>query len=258
MQGPYCYSFDRVADEYEATRFLPSEIADALARLVTASLSPATWLLDAGVGTGRIGRALARHHERTIGVDIARAMLARMVDAAPPYRVQADLRALPFADNTFHGVLSVHVFHLIYHWQQALAEMWRVLAPGGTLFIGFEERSRTVVREHYLHAAATRHVLPTRVGASSHQLAQTLEAWGATVERQQPEQLYWEHDISIATTLSMLSRRTYSLLWEIPEPIHQEMLKATTAWALTEFGDLDATETTQNQLVLYRVFKPTT
>ena len=49
--------------------------------------------------------------------------------------VQGDSQRLPFASNTFDVVTSSHSFHHYPHQDQAVAEMHRVLRPGGRLMI---------------------------------------------------------------------------------------------------------------------------
>jgi SAM-dependent methyltransferase len=92
-------------------------------------------VLDAGCGTGYNLLELARLG-RASGIDLAPEALAfcrqRGVRAA-----RAGLLALPFADGTFDAVTS---FDVIYHaWvpddRAAVAEMARVLRPGGLLLV---------------------------------------------------------------------------------------------------------------------------
>jgi SAM-dependent methyltransferase len=112
-------------------------LADALLApaLERAAAPAARRLLDAGCGTGFNLVALARHGRAT-GVDLSPEALAfcraRGVRAA-----RGTLLALPFADAAFDVVTS---FDVIYHeWvpddRAALAELARVLRPGGLLLV---------------------------------------------------------------------------------------------------------------------------
>jgi SAM-dependent methyltransferase len=92
-------------------------------------------ILDAGCGTGNNLRHLARHG-RAVGVDLSddalRFCRSRGVAAA-----KAGLLALPFPDASFDCVTS---FDVLYHrWvrddRAAVAEMARVLRPGGVLLV---------------------------------------------------------------------------------------------------------------------------
>lgn len=96
-------------------------------------------LLDVGTGTGGVLRELAHRPNpprRAVGVDSSPEMLA----AAPPLPgdwtlERADARDLPFADGRFLVVVSTYLLHLLEREDRtrALAEMARVLAPGGRL-----------------------------------------------------------------------------------------------------------------------------
>jgi ubiquinone/menaquinone biosynthesis C-methylase UbiE len=248
---PPFYAFDRVAHEYEATRLLPVQVADAVAERITNGLPASAWILDAGVGTGRLGRSLGRRHARTVGVDIAPAMLAVLREKGTrPFPVLADLRALPFADGVFDRVLAVHIFHLIADWQQALSEVWRVIAPGGTLFLGFEDRERTEVRERYLETAIARGALPRRLGAHSAELLEWLAERDARLTTEYPDNLRWEFSISARETLAQLERRTYSTVWSVPDEEHARLLAEARAWVIAEYGSLEHRETVRIRMLL--------
>ncbi len=97
--------------------------------------------LEIGVGTGRIALPL---HDRGIamaGMDIAEAMLRRLIGnaggAAGFPLLLADATRLPLPDGSFGSVLAVHVLHLIPTWRDAVEEAFRVLRPGGVLIASF-------------------------------------------------------------------------------------------------------------------------
>src|SRR3972149_3327510 len=52
-------------------------------------------------------------------------------------RALAAAALLPFASGAFRAALTVHVLHLVSSWQAALAEIRRVLAPGGVFIHHF-------------------------------------------------------------------------------------------------------------------------
>lgn len=255
---PY-HSFDRVARDYEATRPLPLEAAETVARLVTDGLRPEHWALDAGVGTGRLGRALAARHARTVGVDVSREMLAVLRSGSSQilYPALADLRSLPFADSTFQRVLSVHVLHLIIDWRRALTETWRVLTPGGKLYLGVEKRQQAEVRDYFLGLAEVRGLLPPALGAQAHDVVRALrEDYSAeVVEHREAAGLQWETQVPVRETLNRLARRTYSVLWSIPDENLNEMLEETRRWAVSTFGSLDHSQTISGEMILFAARK---
>ena len=92
--------------------------------------------LDCGCGTGHNLRTLGRYG-RAVGIDITFSGLAHAAAQGDLKVAQASATQLPFADGTFDLVTS---FDVIYSLpddmeRQAVAEMWRVLKPGGHLLL---------------------------------------------------------------------------------------------------------------------------
>jgi ubiquinone/menaquinone biosynthesis C-methylase UbiE len=260
------YNFDRVASEYEETRYLPPAVARHLATLLVGGIRPADWYLDAGAGTGRIGRALAAQHGRTVGVDISTAMLRHFRDAAAANSrprlalVLGDVRALPFPDGVFAGILTSHVLHLISDWRGVLAELWRVLRPGGTLTIALESRSRSVVTARFLAMASEQRLLgPTLDRARGAEIASALQAWTEEIGEHRPPGLAWTSSLTAEGALDLLARRTYSSLWDIPDAALVPLLTETAEWTSAQFGArplAEIEECSDCAIVLYTGRKP--
>lgn len=94
------------------------------------------------VGSGRGGGSLhvARHHRprSVVGLDFSAAAvrLCRRHRRAPGLRfVRGDAQAMPFPDATFDVVLNVESSHCYPSVPEFLAEVRRVLRPGGTLLL---------------------------------------------------------------------------------------------------------------------------
>ena len=92
--------------------------------------------LDVGCGEGRFCRMLRQRGIDTVGLDPTPALLARARkrDADGTY-VDGVAEQLPFDDGAFDLVVSYLTLIDIPDVQAAIAEMARVLAPGGTLLI---------------------------------------------------------------------------------------------------------------------------
>jgi ubiquinone/menaquinone biosynthesis C-methylase UbiE len=89
--------------------------------------------LDLGCGTGR-NLPWLPEGARTVGVDPSRHALHRARRRAPTVPlVIASAEALPFRDGTFDTVLSGLVFCSVENPARGLAEVRRVLRPGGAL-----------------------------------------------------------------------------------------------------------------------------
>lgn len=118
-------------------------------RLVSGWQLPLDWLdipaggvaLDVGSGPGNVTASLARAAGPgglAIGVDISEPMLARAAKAEAGPDVcflRADAQRLPLRDEAVDAVVSVAVLQLIPTPSAAVAEMVRVLKPGGRIAV---------------------------------------------------------------------------------------------------------------------------
>ncbi|MDT5008580.1 MAG: arsenite methyltransferase [Mycobacterium sp.] len=118
-------------------------------RLFSAWRHPIEWLaippggvaLDVGCGPGNVTASLADAagpDGLALGVDISVPMLTRAVQAQSGPNtvfVRADAQRLPFRDQTVDTVVSIAALQLIPDPAAALAEMGRVLRPGGRLAV---------------------------------------------------------------------------------------------------------------------------
>ncbi|UPT63560.1 MAG: class I SAM-dependent methyltransferase [Hyphomonadaceae bacterium JAD_PAG50586_4] len=92
--------------------------------------------LDVGCGEGRFCRMLAAHGVEMVGVDPTAGLLAhaRQRDPTGQY-VEARGESLPFEDNAFDLIVSYLSLIDIADASASIAEMSRVLKPGGALLI---------------------------------------------------------------------------------------------------------------------------
>ncbi len=109
-------------------------------------------ILDIGTGTALIPIELARTDPNAVilAIDLADSMLElareNIARAGLGDRVVAekvDAKGLPFPDGEFEAVISNSIVHHIPEPAEALAEMVRLLAPGGTLFVRDLSRPET-------------------------------------------------------------------------------------------------------------------
>src|SRR5579859_4971907 len=95
-------------------------------------------VLDAGCGMGRFSEIVHQYGGTYVGVDFSYAVDAAHENAGHlpnVHFVQADLFALPFADNVFDLVMSLGVLHHTPDPRRAFASLPRVLKPGGKLTV---------------------------------------------------------------------------------------------------------------------------
>jgi SAM-dependent methyltransferase len=114
---------------------------------------PIESVLVVGCGSGREAGLLARGLRcRTVGIDIGGEFPFDHAGSAPAQLLQMDARELQFADATFDFVFSFHALEHIPHPEKALAEMARVLRPGGAYLIGTPNKQRLI---GYMGSAAS-------------------------------------------------------------------------------------------------------
>jgi demethylmenaquinone methyltransferase/2-methoxy-6-polyprenyl-1,4-benzoquinol methylase len=102
-------------------------------------------ILDVATGTGDVALEIAKSTPESVritGADFCREMveLGEAKVAASPYAARIDFRVapcedLPFPDNTFDSITIAFGIRNVVDRKLGLAEMWRVLHPGGRLII---------------------------------------------------------------------------------------------------------------------------
>ncbi len=137
-------------------------------------------LVDIGTGTGRIIELLSADAEHAIGIDrspemlrVARGKLTAAVSQGWELR-QGDIMALPLDDGAGDTVVLHQVLHYLPAPEPALAEVARLVKPGGRLLIvDFAPHSHEELRTQDAHA---------RLGFSDEQMGQWYAASGLTLE----------------------------------------------------------------------------
>jgi SAM-dependent methyltransferase len=136
---PATAGFARAADVYERTR--PEYPPDAVAWLADRlGLRPGRVVVDVAAGTGKLTRLLVPTGARIVAVEPLAEMRAVLRQAVPEAEaLEGTAEALPLADGSADAVTVAAAFHW-FRRDEALAELARVLRPGGRLAIVYNLR----------------------------------------------------------------------------------------------------------------------
>lgn len=178
--------FDDVAKHYDRTNALLSGGNAYIWRHATVRAvdpQPGERILDIAAGTGTSSAAMARSGARVVAADFSPGMIAEGRKRHSNIEfIEADAEKLPFGDNEFDAVTISFGLRNINDPKAALAEMYRVLKPGGRLVIcEFSKPPRALLRTGYW--AYLKYVMPTiAVAASSNPaayryLVDSIKAW---------------------------------------------------------------------------------
>ncbi len=253
--------FDHAADYYDATRGFPPGVDQQVAALIAraAGLDGSSRVLEVGVGTGRIALPLARHVRQVVGIDLARPMLDRLRAKRtdePVWLVRGDAVHLPFRARVFDAALSVHVFHLIPAWREALAELARALRIGGVLIYGNNRWGGhpgiDALNEAWRQAVPPE--IDRGVGMPRGEEAAAFESagWEQIGEEQMIPFSVW---LSPAEFIARLEQRRYSSTWRVTEEQLARGLAAVRAEIPRHFADL-ATQVELKTGFALRVYRP--
>jgi ubiquinone/menaquinone biosynthesis methyltransferase len=156
--------FDRIAPSYDLLNRVMTLRVDVAwrRRLVReVALRPGERLLDLCAGTMDVA-AEARRREpqaRVFGADFSLPMLARGAGKTGLPAAQADALALPFPDATFDAVTVAFGVRNLDSYERGIAEMARVLRPGGRMGILEFFRAESA-GSRFVHGAYNRLALP--------------------------------------------------------------------------------------------------
>jgi SAM-dependent methyltransferase len=151
-------SMGRRYDEVAFAGHALTRVAEQETRLVSEAIGQGAGraLLDVGAGTGRFSGIAAAQDWAVTAFDAAPEMLSVIRDRHPAVRtVEGTLgEVLPFASASFDAIIAMRVVKYVPDTQGALAELARVLAPGGSLLFDLAN-GRSLARFGYPPASVS-------------------------------------------------------------------------------------------------------
>lgn len=263
------YRFDtRVAVQYDALRGHPPEVSGDIGQAIAGQMGPQARVLELGVGTGRIALPVAAAGCEVHGIDLSAHMLAALARRIREqgldqiHLAQGDITALPFRDRVFDGAIAVHVLHLVADWAGVLAQVARLVRPGGTLVLGRDwidpDSFAGMIRNHFrrtvvevgtdmLPPGATA-AAPPSGGAA---IVETLVELGAKpVGNGEIIAAEWRTELSPRQVLDGIRSRDDAESWVLPDDVLTETMRRLDAFATARWPDLDAAQPVTRRFML--------
>jgi ubiquinone/menaquinone biosynthesis C-methylase UbiE len=139
---PLIDHFNLLAPWYD--QVIQSRIPEKLLQLI--DLPQRGLVLDAGGGTGRIAQYLYGDGRMIVIADLSTRMLAQAGSKSGLERVCSESEKLPFRQGTFDRIVMVDALHHVADQRQTIAELYRVLKPGGRILVEEPDVRQTSVK----------------------------------------------------------------------------------------------------------------
>lgn len=195
--------FDEVSPRYDLINDVLTVGNDRLWRVATTkAIAPRKGMrvLDLAAGTGTSSAAIAKHGAQVVAADFSEGMLAegrkRHAGNDLIEFVFADATALPFEDDSFDAATISYGLRNVNDPRKALAEMLRVVKPGGRVVIAeFSTPPSQAVRVPY--GLYGRYVLPRVAGLINREAAEAYRYLNESIEQwpTQKELAAWMREV---------------------------------------------------------------
>jgi ubiquinone/menaquinone biosynthesis C-methylase UbiE len=253
------YQFDtRVAEQYDVIRGHPAEVSAEIGRAIAEQMPDGARVLELGVGTGRIALPVAAAGCEVYGIDVSSHMLAwlsrRIASEGRDniHLARGDITALPFREDAFDGAMAVHVLHLVADWAGVLAQVSRMVRPGGILVLGrdwidpdsFSGTIRNTFRKTVVEVGTE--MLPPGATAAAPPsggaaIVRTLMDLGAQpVGDGEIVGAEWQTELTPRQVLDGIRSRDDAESWVLPDDVLDETMRRLDAFAAERWPDLDA------------------
>ncbi|HEX5949777.1 MAG TPA: class I SAM-dependent methyltransferase [Actinomycetota bacterium] len=234
--------FDRAAEFYDESRAYPEDLARATTELLVAELRGRRSVLEVGVGTGLIALPLHEAGVPMRGLDISAPMVGKLIEKAggrPFPLVIGDAAALPFSAGAVDAGLIRWVLHLIPDWRGVVAEVVRVVRPGGVLVVhlGAYGGRWEAIRRRFEQIVGVP-IEPVGIGwHQEEELDTEVARHGGRVRLLPP--LAERGKEQLADLLDGIERNLYSWTWPVPDHARLAAAAELRLWAQERFGPLD-------------------
>jgi ubiquinone/menaquinone biosynthesis C-methylase UbiE len=242
--------YDKIADIYDQTRWLTESIAEEVTDFILAFVqaTPETTFLEPGVGTGLNVLPLVRRGYAVTGIDASQAMLNQFrlkLHKIPQNLrlVHADASQLPFPDDSFDVVLTVHMLHTVANQRTFLDDIDRVLKPHGFYLnaqwitpparLEFERHFRTIL-SRYEEPQPSK---PIKKTVDEPTVEEYLLSKGYRSNYLIAKE--WTVSNKVAELLSFYKSRAYGLCWLLPEAAFNQAMDDFEAFCQNHYKSLE-------------------
>ena len=240
---PGSVSFDRAAEFYDATRPTAAYAIEGAVGVLDRHLPAGEPTLEIGVGTGALAVPLSARGRRIVGLDLSEAMLRKLIEKDPAGSVpvvRGDATQLPFSSGAFGGAYGRWVLHLIPAWPASVAELCRVVRPGGSVALdpgGYSGEWREVWLRTLAELGAGSQPSGLDITRDEASLDEAFAAGGAELVGTDAVQVAYEG--SLSTFFDNAEQRVYSWTWRVDDDDLHRGIAAARAWAADRYGDVD-------------------
>ncbi len=241
--------YDSIAPLYDQTRWMTEPVAEAVAEAIVklVKATPETSFLEPGVGTGLNVLPLVKRGYCVTGIDVSKEMLDQFRHKLNRFPqnltlIHADASLLPFTDQSFDVVLTVHMVHTVANWKTFLDEIDRVLKPGG-FYLNAQWITPPARREFegYFRAIATKH-----------QGAQPAKQRDTALQEIDVEDYFvnkgygsnysvakeWTVNNTVGELLSFFRAKSYGLCWRMPDKTFGVVMSEFEDFCIKHYGSL--------------------
>jgi SAM-dependent methyltransferase len=200
-------SFGAAAQTYERGR--PPYPAEALDWLLPPG---ARRVLDLGAGTGKLTRQLAERGLDAVAVEPSEGMRRELSQVLPDVpALDGSAEHIPLPDGAVDAVLVAQAWHWVEP-ERAAPEVARVLTPGGTLGLVWNERDETVPWVAELGRIVEEQGRKLEADAMRAGNDSTQPRVGEPFGPLELHQVHWVHDTSVSHVIDMVASRSYVIL----------------------------------------------
>ncbi|MBD2446658.1 class I SAM-dependent methyltransferase [Nostoc sp. FACHB-152] len=242
--------YDKIAYIYDQTRWLTEtvaeEVADFILELVNAK--PNTSFLEPGIGTGLNVLPLIKRGYSVTGIDASQAMLDQLRQKLPEIPqnlnlIHADASQLPFTDESFDVVLTVHMIHTVSNWKVFLDEVVRVLKPQGFYLnsqwitpparMKFEGYLRAILAKYEVKQAPK----PVNKVLEEINIEEYLNSKGYRSNYVIVKE--WTVSNTVNELLNFYKSRAYGLCWLVSEEVFHQVMDEFEEFCVAHYGSLE-------------------